>query len=237
MISQLVINGCSYAHAYVQGGGHHDLAARLKITAANSLAESGCANTRILRSTLKHSFAATEPTLYVLGMTFLSRNELPILAYSPEREDRWTNPQNQDHAHLWQPGWTAKQTKIYVELMLQWESESILDRLEDLQYRMISAIESLRSRGHRAVIFNQADDISWVCDDHRLGLLRARAEFVDGYRWQAIQWQHQQGVPAMDYGNQPRHVVPEEMKHRKPGCHKILNQFLTDYIRQHGLIA
>ncbi len=57
-------------HSYALGNGHQDLAQRLGIAQAASIAVSGSANSRILRTTLKHSYTAP-PTLYVLGMTFL----------------------------------------------------------------------------------------------------------------------------------------------------------------------
>ena len=83
MIQQLIVNGCSYTHSYALGQGHRDFAHRLGIDKAKSIAVSGSANSRILRTTLKHSYTAP-PTLYVLGMTFLSRLEIPIC--EPENE-------------------------------------------------------------------------------------------------------------------------------------------------------
>ena len=38
MIQQLVVNGCSYTHSYALGNGHQDLAIRLGINQANSIA-------------------------------------------------------------------------------------------------------------------------------------------------------------------------------------------------------
>ena len=57
--------------AYARGNGHLDLANRLGIPKAQSLAIGGSANTRIMRTVLKHSYCTDEPTFYVLGMTFL----------------------------------------------------------------------------------------------------------------------------------------------------------------------
>ena len=88
MIQQLVVNGCSYTHTYASGNGHEDLAQRLGMANAHSIAVSGSANSRILRTTLKHSYTAP-PTLYVLGMTFLSRLEIPICEPENEFEGRF----------------------------------------------------------------------------------------------------------------------------------------------------
>ena len=101
MIKLLVVNGCSYAQVYANGNGHIDLARRLGIVGhhnipqAVSLGIGGSANSRILRTTLKHSYITQVPTLYVLGLTFISRLELPICNPDNEFEGRWANPQNQ----------------------------------------------------------------------------------------------------------------------------------------------
>ena len=39
MTQQLVVNGCSYTHSYASGNGHQDLAQRLGIATAHSIAE------------------------------------------------------------------------------------------------------------------------------------------------------------------------------------------------------
>ena len=83
---------------YSAGRGYKDLAERLGMSSSESLAIGGSANTRIIRTTLKHSYQALQPTLYVLGMTFLSRLEIPILENQSTFEGRWTNPQNQQFA-------------------------------------------------------------------------------------------------------------------------------------------
>ena len=114
-VNHLVVNGCSYMEAYAQGHGQVDLAERLGIATSESLAIGGSANTRIIRTTLKHSYQTTQPTFYVVGMTFLSRLEIPILENQTEFEGRWTNPQNQQCAKDWQYGWGQTDTEQDVE--------------------------------------------------------------------------------------------------------------------------
>ena len=76
----LVVNGCSYQESYARGQGHMDLAQRLgfvdehNIPQASTLAIGGSANSRILRTTLKHSYQATQPMFYVLGICVKTRN-------------------------------------------------------------------------------------------------------------------------------------------------------------------
>ena len=86
---QLVVNGCSYMECYVRGQGHKDLANRLVVPEFHSLAKSGTSNTRIIRTTLKHSYQVTVPSLYVISLTFLEREELPIGKEYSEFEGRW----------------------------------------------------------------------------------------------------------------------------------------------------
>lgn len=237
MIKHLVVNGCSYMEVYAMGDGHDDLASRLSMDNGQSLAIGGSANSRIIRTTLKHSYQTQNPTLYVLGMTFLSRNEIPILQPGDEFEGLWTNPQNQDFAHRWQPHWTQHDTDQYVELKLKSEWTSVSDRLEDLMYRLVAMASDLQRRQHRVLVFQQADNLYQDCLDHaRFDLFRQCAWIVDGYAWAAVPWQHQQGVAVSGTVNSHQ-PVPDLIKHRRPGEHKILNQFLVDYIHRNHILS
>jgi hypothetical protein len=234
---QLVVNGCSYMESYASGLGHQDLAEKLNIPQAMSLAIGGSANSRIIRTTLKHSYITNQPTLYVLGMTFLSRIEIPILMASSEFEGRWTNFQNQSWSSRWDPPWTQADSDAMMDLKLKWEINSILDRAEDLMYHMIAMIHSLKSRGHAVVVYQQADNLYQQYLNHpRLKLFQSESEIVDGYRWCAVPWQHEQGVPPTDYGAQPQHTVPVEIAHRQPGHHQKLNIYLTAWINNNNLL-
>ena len=243
MIQRLVSNGCSYMHAYNQGGGHIDLANRLNIPEAVNLAQSGCANDRIIRTTLKDSYLTDKPTLYVLGITFVSRYELPILKLEDNEtehtsfEGRWTNPQNQKFSNRWDHFWSEKDTDQFVALRTK-EVYSDIDKLEDLMYRLISLTSDLATRGHTALIFQQADSIfrDFHASNPRLKLFDAYPNFIQGLKWCAIPWQHEQGVPSQDYAGVNKYgKTPEELKHRKLGEHKILNDFLTEYIKDNIL--
>ncbi len=234
MIDHLVVNGCSYMHSYAAGNGHQDLAQRLNISNSHSIAVSGSANSRILRTTLKHSFTAL-PTLYVMGMTFLSRLELPICEPENDFEGRWCNPQNQEFSLRWQYGWTQQEVNQFVEIKLKSEVYSIKDRLEDLMYRLVATIDSLKSRGHRVLVYQQADDLHFkYINDPELALLR-RPEIVDGYVWRATKWQQDQGVPPTPYPEGTPYVPPD-MSHPARGHHQLLNEYLTNYIAEHKIL-
>lgn len=234
MIQQLVVNGCSYTYTYALGNGHQDLAQRLNIDQAKSIAVSGSANSRILRTTLKHSYSAP-PTLYVLGMTFLSRLEIPICEPENDFEGRWVNPQNQEFSNRWQIGWNQKESEQFVDTKLKTEVYSILDRIEDLMYRMLSTIDSLKSRGHKILMYQQADDLYNHClADPRLNLLHC-AEIVHGFAWRATAWQADQGVKPKIYPPGLPHVPPD-MTHRAEGHHHKLNEFLTNYIQENKIL-
>jgi len=231
--ANLVVNGCSYMEAYVQGNGHIDLATQLGIPHAHSLAIGGSANSRILRTTLKHSYQSDCPTVYVLGMTFLSRLEIPILENQSEFEGRWTNPQNQQFKQHWQYGWTEQSTQQFVDIKLKSEIYSILDRVEDLMYRMLSAVLDLRSRGHQVLMYQQADDLYQDLLDHpRLTLLKTVPNIVDGYAWRAVPWQLTHGVPP-----DPSNQTPIEIRHPAAGYHQKLNEFLVDYITSRNMLT
>ena len=242
MIKLVVVNGCSYTQSYAEGNGHIDLARRLGIVGyhnipqAVSLAIGGSANSRILRTTLKHSYITQVPTLYVLGMTFVSRLELPICNPQNDFEGRWVNPQNQEFESRWQYQWSAWDSEQFVETKLKSEIYSILDRTEDLMYRMISAITDIQSRGHRVLVFQQADSLYQEhLDNPRLGLFQ-RPEIVGDFAWRAIAWQHDQGVEPTIYSAGSQYVPPD-VTHPKPGEHQLVNEYLTNYIQEHKILA
>jgi hypothetical protein len=236
-VNHLVVNGCSYMEVYSAGCGHKDLAQQLGISTSESLAIGGSANTRIIRTTLKHSYQAIEPTLYILGMTFLSRLEIPILENQSEFEGRWTNPQNQQFAKNWQYGWGQSETDQFVDIKLKSECHSILDRVEDLMYKILSMISDLHVRGHRVLVYQQADPLyQEYLDDTRLDLFKSTSSIIDGYRWRAVPWQLSNGVPPTDYGATPIYHVPDDMRHPKAGHHQKLNEFLVDYIHKNAIL-
>lgn len=232
----LVVNGCSYTDSYAQGQGHIDLATSLGLKHATSLAVGGSANSRILRTTLKHSYQTNEPTLYVLGMTFVSRLEIPICEPENNFEGRWINPQNQEFKSRWQHGWTQVDSDQFVETKLKSEVFSILDRTEDLMYRMLSTIIDLRSRGHRVLMFQQADNLYLEhLANPRLSLFD-RPEIVGGFAWRAIAWQAAQGVKPKTYPPGSPYV-PVDMTHPAVGHHELINEYLTNYIQEHKILA
>ena len=244
MISQLVVNGCSYMETYASGGGHIDLAAKLGIPTASTLAMGGSANSRILRTTMKHSHQTTVPTLYVLGLTFVSRAEIPICKDKDEHnsfEGRWINPQNQEYSDRWEHFWSKKESEKFVEMKLMTEAYSLLDRTEDLMYNMLAVIADLTSRGHKVLMFQQADDsYESLLTSPKLQLLGKSVNILGGFKWKAIEFQHQQGVAVAPPGGVANFIgpkdIPEVMKHRASGAHEVLNSYLTTYITTNGLL-
>ncbi len=231
----LVVNGCSYMESYAAGQGHVDLAKHLGLDNPQSLAIGGSANSRIMRTTLKHSYTAP-PTFYILGMTFLSRLEIPICEPENDFEGRWVNPQNQEFRQRWQHEWTQADSDQFVETKLKTEVFSILDRIEDLMYRMLSTISDLKSRGHRVLMFQQADNLYTNFLSHpRLALFDC-PEIVGRFAWRATAWQAEQGVQPKDYGPGAPYVPPD-MTHPAIGHHQKLNEHLTNYIQERKLLA
>jgi hypothetical protein len=233
---QLVVNGCSYMHKYAAGLGHANLKTQLGIDSAQSIAVSGSANSRILRTTLKHSYATTVPTFYVLGMTFVSRLELPICEEENSFEGRWVNPQNQEFKSRWQMHWTDQDKEQFVETKLKSEIYSIVDRTEDLMYRMLSTVNDLKSRGHAVLMYQQADNLYQAhLHDPKLILFNHCPEIVHGFEWRATEYQHEQGVPGSKYPPGSPYVPPD-MTHPEQGQHHVLNAYLTNYINEHKIL-
>ena len=248
MITDLVTNGCSYMHTYVEGNGHVDLANRLNLQATN-ISISGSANSRIIRSTLKHSYETTKKTLYVLGMTFISREELPICHYDPAEhteqevwEGAWSNPQNQLFGkNRWAADWNEWETKQWIMFREKYDKGTVVDRTENLMYQMLAMIDSLTTRGHNCIMFQQADQ--WwhnilpeqadrsVNLTERIRLLEDHKNIVEDFRWCAISEQHKAGVPCVP---DEEHVDPE-LRHRLSGEHEWLNNYLETHIRTHEL--
>lgn len=243
MITNLVVNGCSYMDTYAQGGGHIDLAKQLKLT-PESLTITGSANTRILRSTLKHSYETSKKCLYILGMTFISREELPICRYDKGvypterdvREGAWTNPQNQLYGKSrWIAEWNDTMTKQWIVFRELYERTTLVDRLENLMYQMLAVIDSLTLRGHSCIMYQQADEW-WQVLDHnqkkRLRFLQGNKHIVNDFEWCAVREQHRHGVPYVQHERD----INRELRHRQPGEHKWINRWIEKYIKQHGLL-
>jgi len=228
---------------YARGNGHVDLARQLNIPRAESLAIGGSANSRIIRTTLKHSYLTETPTFYVMGLTFISRWELPILTVDNENtsfEGRWCNPQNQEFSSRYEHFWNRAESEQFVEFKLKTEVYGTLDRTEDLMYNMLSAIESLQSRGHGVLIYQQADDgYHMYLDNPRLRLLSSTPHIIDGFSWCAVKYQHEQGVDKMPTGLGnfigPKDV-PDHIRHPLPGQHAVLNRYLVNYINDRNII-
>ena len=247
MIEQVVANGCSYQESYVQGHGHTDLSQRFGCR-SDSLTISGSANTRILRTTLKHSYETDYKTLYLIGLTFISREELPILRYdhkaNPTSQDiwegAWTNPQNQQfNKDRYNKGWDNTSLKQWIVFREAYEYHTLIDRVENLMYLMLAVIDSLTARGHSCIIYQQADEW-WPGmtrqQTDRIRLLDNNKHIIGGFKWCAVREQHRAGVKYQsDVQYREGHDIDPEIRHRQPGEHKWLNDYLEDYIRQHEL--
>jgi len=233
-MTRLVVNGCSYMYAYAQGNGHVALAQQLNIDQAESLAIEGACNSRIIRTTIQDSYWAEQPTLYVVGITFLARGELPINMIRDEVEGRWIGTQNFQFPgnERYPPYWSKTDTKRYLELKTKTEIDSVEDRLEHLMYQLLMMIADLQSRGHQVVIFrNPADAYDHWFDCRDFVPLSKSINIVDGLRWSAIQYQASVGVKFEPADS----IHPEGIRHPLPNQHGPLNNFLVEYINRHAL--
>lgn len=237
MIKSLVTNGCSYINFYASGGGHNDLAAHLGIANAHTLAKSGSCNNRIIRTTLRDSYSTNESTLYIIGITFITRYELPLIAGNAELDGKWksftTTAATVDSTLVLDKHVQLQDIKLYSELWQKFTTLAVNDLAQNLQYQLLSMCDSLINRGHRCVIFNTAESMLDYVPYNALDLLRSRSEIINGLAWKSIPWQFSQGATWTKEDN----GLPVEVRHVAPGQHKWLNQYLTNYIQEHKILA
>ena len=97
-------------------------------------------------------------------------------------------------------------------------------------------LHDLRSRGHRAIIYNQAENsIPGIIQNSEFKLLHSDPSFVHGLKWLAVPWQQDQGAPVMTYP--PEREPPMQYRHIMPGKHQHLNTYLTNYIQEHKILT
>lgn len=219
---------------YARGNGHSDLAAALGIQKCLSLAKSGSCNNRIIRTTLRDSFINPEPTLYVIGLTFLSRYELPVNQDRTESDGKWLSFTTQGSVYTdLDPGVSKKDLESYRDIWLRVNLISVDELVDDLQYRLLSMCHSLNHRGHGCVIFNTADAVfDYVLDQPSLIPLKSRREIIHGLAWRSIPWQFDQGAAWLPNDEN----LDRNCRHVAPGQHQWLNQYLTNYIEEHKIL-
>lgn len=229
--NRLVVNGCGYVVSYVNGNGHIELANKLNIKNSHSLAMNNSSNSRIIRTTLKDSFTK-DKTLYVIGLTFLGRNELPIAKKTHMHEGTWISFQNKKSFKNVETILTDLELQTLIDLKLKIEKESINQRLEDLVYKLLALIDSVKSRGHNIIIFNENDDLikSFIDNVDIINNIH-QLHFIDKLKWKMIEFQYQHGskISLIDIND---NTLPDSMKHPEPGIHAELNNFLLEKIQQ-----
>ena len=235
--ARLVVNGCSYMKSYAIGNGHGDLSLQLGIQEYQSLAEFGSCNNRIIRTTLRDSFINSEPTLYIIGMTFLSRYELPVNADRTDLDGKWLSfnnlgSRNPSNAII-DPCVSEKNLELFRDIWLRINLASVNDFAEDLQYRLLSMCHSLTYRGHSCIVFNTAEEVlDYVLDQNKFQSLRDQRQIINGLSWRSIPWQFEQGA---NWSLGDDHI-DRNFRHVAPGQHLWLNQYLTNYIQEHKIL-
>jgi hypothetical protein len=243
MIQQLVVNGCSYNEVWATGPGPEQLAQDLGLPKYQSIALGGANNSRILRTTIKHSYQTNVPSLYLVGLTFMSRWELPIIDsdVKEEFEGAWINPQSQKRASnkfIW--NWTDSDTETYKNLLFKASTFATADQLEDLMYRCISVASDLQRRGHKIIFWNNPDQSipDAVKNSNSFDLLKNNPAFVDGLLWVAIPWQHEQGAaPAPAYPIPGIAPPPQDLRHISSLDYRYLNGYLTQWINDNKILT
>lgn len=231
MINRLIVNGCSYMAYYDKGGGTKELADKLSMTSYDSLAKNSVCNSRILRTTLRDMYSACEPTLYVVGTTFVHRFELTTLDHA-EEDGLWQSFNG--HTINLTDNRRAEITDSDLESYNRAWNNIMYDNelFEDLVYRVCSLVGAAKNLGHRMLVFNTAEHLVDYIDSSKYKMLDNKSEIIGKLFWRSIPWQQAQGAqwPKEDAG------YPKNCRHVQPGDHKWLNEFLINYINHHKLL-
>jgi hypothetical protein len=232
MIDRLVVSGCSYMEHYTDGTGHIELAKLLDISHAINLAKSGSCNDRIIRSISRDSFSNHRPTLYVVGLTFLHRYELPICA---EKDDDglWescTGNMLSQRSPNWRSDISLSEYNNYAALRTH--MFYLTESLEKTMYQVLTLINSVKQLGHKIVIFNTAESgVDQFLNESRFQLLTI-PEIVGAYKWQSIRYQLDCGAKWSEHDSN----LEKYVRHVAPGEHRWLNEFLTNYIHEYKIL-
>jgi hypothetical protein len=170
---------------YAIGNGHQDLAQQLEIPTAESLAINGSCNSRIIRSTLQDCYTTQQPTVYIIGLTFFHRHELTVRQDNPTNIDgQWVSFSGSGSSmfHDYEEHITKKDLTTYADLYTKFLH--LKEAGMDLQWRLLSLIDTLHHCGHRVVIFNTAEGgvEYWLINNPKFDPVRARKEIVHGDR-------------------------------------------------------
>ncbi len=239
-INRLVINGCSYLVQYVRGGGHYDLAEQLLPPNSEvvSLCMAGGSNSRIVRTTLEDCYNSTIPTLYVIGVTFMHRFELPILKVDHKQEKYIGFTDNFKHPTTYKPfndGVTINDVKKFNELQLKFNISAEREMIINLVYSLTSLVDSIVRSGHSVVVFNTGE-IAFkryeTCN--AIQYVSRYKQIVKKLHWYSNEYQfcHGARVDPQDISRNMELIC----KHVAEGEHSILNNFLTHYIKNNDLL-
>jgi hypothetical protein len=220
---------------YVQGNGHSDLANQLGMAKSVALALPGSCNGRIIRTTLKDSYMTKQPTLYVIGLSFLHRNEMPVSRID-DFEGRWLSFQNElDPEKIDGYFWSLSDSKRAVECFSKLAPYALNDQLEQLMFSLLAMVSDLINRGHQVVIFRQASEAYAnlkVLDEERFKFLKDSVNIVDGLKWSSLEFLAEKNIM---YNSEDSHLL-KTIQHPAPGEHLHLNKFLVEYITTHKLL-
>lgn len=235
---RLVVNGCSYMHYYSEGGGLQDLAQSLSIEHTKNLSLTGASNQRIIRTTLDDCYSNDIPTIYIIGVTFVNRFELPIL----EGLERNFNHDNyKDRFLSINQEWTIPEgTKInemlsmddilqFRKLKTMFEMDAEVDIVVNLIQSYTSMIDSLIRHGNTVILFNTAE-IAFKKYQHlnKLQYTRNYKQIIDYFNWFANEYQFNKGAKPLE--EDLKKDFPDPMiRHIDYGEHKYINEFLIRY--------
>lgn len=238
MIERLVVNGCSYMDVYVGGNGHKELGSQLNIPTVLSKAIPGASNQRIIRTTLEDCYNSDTPTLYVIGITFLHRFDLPIIA-SEHGMDKWQSFNNISLVDNQFPTFDANialnDVIEYKKLLSKFRTCSGPEVSAECVLTLTSMVDSIINNGHTVVIFNTGD-ISFRKHTNQpmLQYINKNKHIIDSFKWLSNEYQFDMGARCDPIDIQ--RCLPIECRHVMRGDHQYLNEYLVNYIDKHNIM-
>ena len=245
-IKRLVANGCSFINHYTQGHGHHDLANSLNIPECFDLSVAGSSNQRIIRTTLQDCYQTKTPTLYIIGITFLYRFELPVLVKEEEEEEKEDIIDNSKYQSFnfthdcnyynnLDAGITINDINTFKKLLFKFISFAEEEQVIALYNSIVATIDSIIANGHTAVVFNTGELIFKRYANHtKLKHIKKYKQIIESFNWLSNRYQFDNGAKCDT--NDENLNIHQECKHVASGQNKHLNKYLINYINTNNII-
>lgn len=235
----LLLNGCSYADAYRNVG---DLAGKLGFEKTVNLGRTGGSNSRSFRTTLEYISKNQSVDFVILMLTFWGRFEAPWCEHIPV-EGKWisysphgTSPLRSDLCPTQRLSHDAPDIESYIKHRISaggWLSD-YLDRVIIDTIMFSGWLDSMKIPYcifHTTGLTYDIDYHQEKFDKEKYQWIKNNPRIID-LDWSSNQFMHDNGGLGYteDQSLEPR------IRHYHPNEHKVLTEFLYDYIIDNNLL-